>query len=117
MSASRRRRRQKGTGKPTVPQSGSMATSTPQPSFHVWDCKRMFQRECPMTWANLDSAPNADVRHCRACDQDVYLCRTPADFVTHGELGRCVAITDDLSPGGSLGQPRSVSSSRTSAAT
>jgi hypothetical protein len=39
------------------------------------------------------------------CDRDVHLCRTPADFIAHGEQGRCVAIPDDLSPGLYLGEP------------
>lgn len=56
----------------------------------------MFRKRCPQTWQILDSTPVADVRHCRECDRDVYLCRTPADFVAHGELGHCVAIPDDL---------------------
>jgi hypothetical protein len=102
MSAARRRRRQNARGKQTVPQSGSTSTSTPDPSFHVWDCERMFERECPMRWEKLDPSPNDDVRHCQACDQDVYRCRTPADFVTHGELGHCVAILDGLSTSPSL---------------
>jgi hypothetical protein len=53
----------------------------------------------------LDRTPEADVRHCRVCDRDVQLCRTPAEFVAHGERGRCVAIPDDLAPGMHLGEP------------
>jgi len=53
---------------------------------------------CPCTWAELDRTPEADVRHCRQCDKDVYLCNTPADYFAHGAQARCVAIPDHLSP-------------------
>jgi hypothetical protein len=98
MSSAKGRRRQRARGKPTVPQSGSKSTSTPEHSFQVWDCERMLQFQCPMKWEKLGPSPNADVRHCQACDQDVYLCHTPADFVSHGEQGRCVAIPDEMFP-------------------
>ena len=75
--------------------------------FTVWDCDRLLRKPCPMTWAALNQkTPAGDVRHCDSCDQDVYFCRTPADFVTHSEQGHCVAIPDGLSPRGlGLGQP------------
>jgi hypothetical protein len=66
----------------------------------------MLRKNCPQSWQFLASTPVADVRHCRECDRDVYLCLTPAEFVTHGELGRCVAIPENLppeTPGESLG--------------
>ena len=67
--------------------------------FTVWDCDRLLRNRCPKTWAALNQkTPVDDVRHCDSCDQDVYLCRTPADFVTHSEQGHCVAIPDGLSP-------------------
>ena len=81
--------------------------STSERSFRVWDCERMLRVRCPQAWEKLDPGPEADVRRCRECDQDVYLCRTPADFVSHGEHGRCCGlIPDDMSPhlGMGLGQ-------------
>ena len=92
------------TKKPESLRTRSMSTS--ERSFHVWDCERMLQLRCPGSWGKLDPTPEADVRHCRECDRDVYLCRTPADFIAHGERGRCVAIPDDLSSrlGMGLGQ-------------
>lgn len=70
--------------------------SNSEPRYHVWDCERMLRKRCPQSSRKLDSTAEADV--CRECARDVYLCRTPADFVAHGELGHCVAIPDDLSP-------------------
>jgi hypothetical protein len=52
----------------------------------------------------LEPSRTADVRRCRKCDRDVYLCRTPADFVSHGEQGHCVAIPDDMSASPNLRQ-------------
>jgi hypothetical protein len=49
---------------------------------------------CPCTWEELDRTSEADVRHCRECDRDVYRCRTLADFVARGEQGHCLAITE-----------------------
>jgi hypothetical protein len=65
-------------------------------SSQVWDCERMLRKKCPRSWKLLASTPEADVRHCRECDRDVYLCLTPAEFVAQGELGRCVAIPKNL---------------------
>jgi len=79
--------------------------SAPEGSFHVWDCERLLKVRCPWSWDALGETPDADVRHCPSCDRDVYLCRKPADFVAHGERGRCVAIPDGLSPGLGLGEP------------
>jgi len=79
--------------------------SNPERPSHVWDCQRMLRVRCPWSWEKLDRTPQDEVRHCRECDRDVYRCRTPADFIAHGERGRCVAIPDDLSPGMHLGEP------------
>ena len=79
--------------------------SNPERPSHVWDCQRMLRVRCPWSWDALDQTPEADVRHCRECDRDVHLCRTPADFIAHGERGRCVAIPDDLAPGMHLVEP------------
>jgi hypothetical protein len=79
--------------------------STPESPFHVWDCERMLGLRCPRRWDSLGETEAPNVRHCPACDKHVYLCRTPADFVVHGEQGHCVAIPDDLSPHLGLGEP------------
>lgn len=73
--------------------------------FHVWDCERMLKFRCAWNWESLAETGDADVRHCPECDKDVYRCRTPADFVAHGEQGRCVAVPDDLTQTLSLGEP------------
>ena len=90
-----------GTGDPEIIpmrraglRPGSTSMSTSEPPSRVWDCERMFRKRCPQSWQILDSTPVAEVRHCRECDRDVYLCRTPNDFVAHGERGHCVAIPD-----------------------
>lgn len=73
--------------------------------FHVWDCEEMLKFRCPWGWESLAKTGDPDVRHCPACDKDVYRCQTPGDFVAHGERGRCVAVPQDLSPTLSLGEP------------
>jgi len=50
---------------------------------------------CPQNWDLLQATDSPDVRHCAACKQNVHLCRTAAEFVTHGEQGHCVAIPSD----------------------
>jgi hypothetical protein len=69
-----------------------------EPSAEVWECERLLRKACPCTWAELDRTPEADVRHCRQCDKDVYQCKTPQDYFAHGAQARCVAIPDHLSP-------------------
>jgi hypothetical protein len=83
--------------------------STFDRSYHVWDCNALLRIVCPRNWEELDPSPNDGVRHCRACKRDVHLCLTPADFVSHGEQGHCVAIPDSLSYDPNhrlLGEPR-----------
>ncbi len=73
--------------------------------FLVWDCEPRFRLKCSVLWESLEATANGDVRHCRMCDKDVHLCRTPDDFVAHGEQGHCVAVPSNLGPGHMLGEP------------
>jgi hypothetical protein len=58
----------------------------------LWNCPGALEFHCPAKWAALDATADPDVRHCPRCGRDVHWSPTPADFVRHGEAGRCVAI-------------------------
>jgi hypothetical protein len=68
------------------------------PPYIVWDCDPLRDGGCPTNWELLRPTADPDVRHCRSCRRDVHYCRTPADFVRHGESGHCVAIPRGVSP-------------------
>lgn len=66
----------------------------------IWNCEDAFQFRCPKLWESLDLTEDEDVRYCRECEQKVFLCSTPEEFVRLGNAGHCVAVPKDISPSG-----------------
>ncbi|MCA9609047.1 MAG: hypothetical protein KC619_25775 [Myxococcales bacterium] len=52
---------------------------------------RDFAFECPRTWESLAPTDAESVRHCAACGEDVYGCRSRAEEKAHAEQGHCIA--------------------------
>src|SRR5690348_13319231 len=80
-----------------------MAGLSDDQKFHLsvaelWNCRNAFEFVCPLYFDSLQPTADADVRYCSVCHEKVYRCRTPLDFVTHGESGHCVAIPEGFSP-------------------
>jgi len=71
-------------------------------TVELWNCRNAFEFVCPRYFDLLQATEDSEVRFCEVCREKVYLCRTPLDFVTHGELGHCVAIPEGFSPMGTL---------------
>jgi hypothetical protein len=76
----------------------------------LWNCRNAFDFVCPRYFSELEPTDDPAVRFCAVCQERVYQCRTPLDFVTHGELGHCVAIPETFDPMGAfctemLGRP------------
>lgn len=46
---------------------------------------------CPMRWEQLASTASPSIRHCSACAQDVYWCRTDEETLDHALRGHCIA--------------------------
>jgi len=65
----------------------------------LWNCEHSFEKACPKQWSALARTGRPGIRHCHVCDKDVYLCKTPREFVENGNAGRCVAILDRYVPG------------------
>ena len=65
----------------------------------LWNCANAFEHLCPLYWSKLKVTNNPDVRFCTHCRQQVYQCKTPEDFVRHGEQGHCVSIPEGFGPG------------------
>jgi len=65
----------------------------------LWNCENAFDFVCPRRWESLKHTESADIRYCEACSQNVYFCETPLEFVRQGNLGRCVAIRKEVTPG------------------
>jgi hypothetical protein len=64
----------------------------------LWNCRNAFEFICPRYFSELEPTDDPTVRFCNVCQERVYQCRTPLDFVTHGELGHCVAIPAGFEP-------------------
>lgn len=64
----------------------------------VWNCENAFDFVCPRQWESLGKTEDPSVRFCGVCSENVYLCDTPLEFVTQGNLGRCVAIPANVKP-------------------
>ena len=77
--------------------------------FAISNCESMFRFRCPMLWRELAPTASADVRHCAACDRDVFLCTTDEEAVEHAKVGHCIARevqVQDRPPLMLLGMPR-----------
>ncbi|HTL27611.1 MAG TPA: hypothetical protein VL282_00255 [Tepidisphaeraceae bacterium] len=71
----------------------------------------IFRQECPRLWEELTPTADASVRHCGHCKQDVYLCSTDDETLSHARAGHCIArmIPDESElPVMYLGQPKHV---------
>lgn len=55
-----------------------------------------FEYECPKAWSELTPTQNQNIRHCSACQQEVFHCHTVAQLGGHVRLGHCVAIGPEL---------------------
>ena len=64
----------------------------------LWNCENAFEFICPRKWQALGQTESPDIRYCEVCSQNVYLCGTPEEFVRLGELGRCVAVQNEVTP-------------------
>lgn len=64
----------------------------------LWNCENAFEFICPLKWDCLDTTESDDIRYCQVCQQNVYLCQTPLEFVNQGNFGRCVAIPQEMTP-------------------
>jgi len=65
----------------------------------LWNCENAFEFVCPRKWESLGHTESSNIRYCEVCSQNVYLCETPLEFVSQGNLGRCVAIRKEVTPG------------------
>ena len=58
----------------------------------IHKCPELFSNQCPKYWLALEPTEDEQRRHCSACDNTVYQCRTPDEFVSLGSNGQCVAL-------------------------
>jgi len=64
----------------------------------LWNCENAFEFVCPRKWESLSRTESPHIRYCEVCNQNVYLCESPGEFVRQGNLGRCVAIPIKVKP-------------------
>jgi hypothetical protein len=64
----------------------------------LWNCKYAFEFVCPLKWDSLEKTESPKTRYCSVCQQNVYLCENPVEFVNQGNLGKCVAIPQEITP-------------------
>lgn len=74
----------------------------------IRNCKDDFKFVCPKLWEQLQTTGDEMVRFCTACKEQVHLCLTDEDTITHAKAGHCIArISPDASelPPMFLGRP------------
>lgn len=59
----------------------------------IENCDEHFAFRCPLKWENLQLTDDHKVRHCEACDKNVYHCNTVVEARGHTRAGECVAIS------------------------
>lgn len=69
----------------------------------LWNCRHAFEFVCPRYFDSLQPTEDPGVRFCPACREKVFFCRSPLDFVSHGEQGHCVALPEGFAPWGAFG--------------
>jgi hypothetical protein len=71
-------------------------------TVELWNWHNAFEFVSPRYFSELQPTDDPDVRFCGVCQERVYRAHTPLDFITHGELGHCVAIPEGFAPMGTL---------------
>lgn len=57
----------------------------------IRNCLPTFQFQCPKLWQGLAITADAGVRHCDACDKDVFFCKSDDETIQHAKAGHCIA--------------------------
>jgi uncharacterized protein (TIGR02996 family) len=55
-------------------------------------CAVEFELECPNQWDQLTPTHARSIRHCDACNQQVYYCASAAEARRHAAFGHCIAV-------------------------
>src|SRR5262245_14892750 len=73
----------------------------------VRNCTDPFKFVCPKRWEDLQATGQEGVRHCVACQQSVFYCRTDEETIRHANAGHCIARETPESPTSlTVGQPK-----------
>jgi len=51
-----------------------------------------FAYKCEMKWDELDETEEDEIKFCKGCQKEVYLCETDEDLTKAIKRNRCVAI-------------------------
>ena len=54
----------------------------------IRNCETVFRFQCPKLWEQLALTESPGVRHCSACDRNVYFCVTDEETIEHAKAGR-----------------------------
>jgi hypothetical protein len=57
----------------------------------VRNCRDGFAFVCPKRWEGLAPTGDENVRHCPACNEDVFFCRTDEETLRRAKAGQCIA--------------------------
>ena len=63
-----------------------------------WNCDQFLSFECPQQWKDLQETSDQNIKCCDICNKNVYLCKTPEDFIENGNKGYCVALLEKNFP-------------------
>ena len=56
----------------------------------IRNCK--FAYKCEMKWDELDETEEDEIKFCRGCQKEVFLCETDEELTQSIKRNRCVAI-------------------------
>lgn len=71
-----------------------MSSSAPRaPQQRFLNCEMEF--ECPQNWFELTQTEQAGVKHCSACQKNVYLCITQEELDVFSLKSDCIAFFSD----------------------
>jgi uncharacterized protein (TIGR02996 family) len=62
----------------------------------IENCDERFAFQCPKQWDQLRGTADPLVRHCDACEKNVYYCHSVGDAYDHARQGHCVAVAEGL---------------------
>jgi hypothetical protein len=62
----------------------------------IHNCPQLFANQCPKSWQELQPTQDDRRRYCSTCENSVYECRTPDEFVSLGLEGKCVSLPDHV---------------------
>lgn len=60
------------------------------------NCSPPFLFKCPKRWYDLMKTDDKNVRYCKECKQNVFLCHSADEMISRAQKSQCVALAKEL---------------------